>query len=379
MLARIHLLATALWSGLAGGAGAGFLAREALGLRQPFVAVAWTTGAALPLLLLTRAHRGEGERGQATVELTSLVLLVALALAALVAVAPRFDGRSFGGFLAFRIVCSIERDCHDGDSSLPRAYGDRDAALVRELAPNLVYERGERQLPVDWRHCRRPACAEGRDEPDLDVHRSDAGERATAFTRLLRRGRRTYLQYWLYYPDSRSVWAGSDWLWERAWQGPRVHGLVDRVPAYPGAHRDDWEAYAVRIDPDGRARVRASSHGHWQGCKEGSCENRWTARTGWARVSRGSHAGHIPLRHEWHGAWPRPYPRRFASPNGRRPRLRWVPLIPGHDLDERTTTSEGLRLVPLETLDARGYRPNDEGVRPPWQKDAYWDPESDDS
>jgi hypothetical protein len=56
-----------------------------------------------------------------------------------------------------------------------------------------------------------------------------------------------------------------------------------------------------------------------------------------------------------------------------------VPQLPGHDLDERTTTSEGLRLIPLETLDASGYRPRDEGVRPPWQKDAYWDPESDES
>jgi hypothetical protein len=61
------------------------------------------------------------------------------------------------------------------------------------------------------------------------------------------------------------------------------------------------------------------------------------------------------------------------------PRVRHVPLLPGHDLHERTTTSEGLRLIPLETLDASGYRPRDEGVRPPWQKDAYWDPESDGS
>ncbi len=307
------------------------------------------------------------------------MLVVALALAALVAVAPRFDGRSFGGFLAFRIVCTIERNCHDGDGALARAYGERDAALVRELAPNLVYEPGERQLPVDWRDCRRPACADAPDEEDLDVHRSHAGERATAFTRLIRRGRRTYLQYWLYYPDSRSVWAGSDKLWDGLWRAIRARGLEWRAPAYPGAHRDDWEAYQVRIGPDGRARVLASSHGHWQGCKEALCENRWTARTGWTRVSRGSHAGHIPLRYELRGDSAPVVPRVVRPPQARPRRPRWIPLLPGHDLDERTTTSEGLRLIPLETLDTRSYRRNDDGVSPPWRKEAYRDPESDES
>jgi hypothetical protein len=380
VLARVHLLATVLWGAVAGGAAAGFLARDALGLRQPLVALAWTVGAVLALLPLARRRPPDsGERGQATVELTALVLLAALALGALATAAPRFDGRSFGGFLTFRIVCTIERDCHDGDRALVRAYGDRDAALVRELAPNLVYESGERQLPVDWRDCRRPACAEAPDEADLDAHRSHAGRRATAFTRLLRRGRRTYLQYWLYYPDSKSVWAGSDMLWDRAWEGARMRGLVRRAPAYPGTHSDDWEAYAVRVDPGGRASVRASSHKHWQACKELHCKNRWTARTGWTRVSRGSHAGHIPLRHELRRGPRWALPRQVLVPDAVRAETHWVPLLPGHDLHERTTTGEGLRLVPLETLDARAYRPNDEAIAPPWRKDAYRDPESDES
>ncbi len=387
MLGAVHLVATVLWAGLAGGASAGFLARDALGLRQPFVALAWVAGAALALVPL--AHRrvrstGErgrrtGERGQGTIELVSLVLLVSLALGALVTVAPRFDGRSFGGFLTFRLVCTIKQDCHEGDGSLAEAYGDRDAALVRELAPNLVYEPGERQVPVDWRRCRDPACADAPDEPDLDAHRTRAGQRTTAFTRVIRRYGRTYVQYWLYYPDSRTVWAGSDELWDRVWNGARMQGLVRRAPAYPGAHRDDWEAYVVRLDPDGRAWVRASSHRHWQGCKEYRCKDRWTGRTGWTRVSRGSHAGHIPVRYELRGG-PRPLlPRQFLLPGARRAVTRRVPLLPGHDLHERTTTGEGLRLVPLETLDRRDYRPLDEGVRPPWRKDAYWDPESDES
>jgi hypothetical protein len=66
-------------------------------------------------------------------------------------------------------------------------------------------------------------------------------------------------------------------------------------------------------------------------------------------------------------------------PDAARAETRWVPLLPGHDLHERTTTGEGLRLVPLETLDTRSYRSNDDAIEPPWQKDAYWDPDSDDS
>ena len=44
-----------------------------------------------------------------------------------------------------------------------------------------------------------------------------------------------------------------------------------------------------------------------------------------------------------------------------------------------TSTGEGLRLIPLETLDRRGYRPNAEGIAPPWHKDVYRDPESEGS
>jgi hypothetical protein len=379
----VHSVALIVWSALAGGAAAGFLARDALGLGQPLVALAWVLGAAAPVAALARGrcHRAKAsnERGQAAVEFTMLVLLAALAVGALVALAPRFDGRSFGGFLAFRVVCTIQRDCHEGDGALTRAYGNRDAALVRDLAPNLVYEPGERQLPVDWRRCRQVACAEAPDEPDLDAHRTHAGERATAFTRVLRRGATTYFQYWLYYPDSKSTWAGSDALWDRAWDHARRRGLIPHTPTYPGSHRDDWEAYVVRLDPDGEVWVRASSHRHWQGCKELICKNEWTARTGWTRVSRGSHAGHIPLRHELRGGPLWVHPRQIPLPGAPRARIHRVPLLPGHDLSERTTTGEGIRLVPLETLDARGYHSIDEGIAPPWQKDAYWDPESDES
>ena len=131
-------------------------------------------------------------------EWTGLLLVVGLLAAGVVAVAPVVDGRSFGGFLTHRFVCAVRGGCQDGQVALARAYGAADAGLVREHAPGLVYEPGERQLPVDYRRCRSRACADAPDDRDLDAHRTDAGERATVFTRLLRRAGSTYLQYWLY-------------------------------------------------------------------------------------------------------------------------------------------------------------------------------------
>ena len=279
------------------------------------------------------------ERGQASVEWTGVVLLlVSLVAGTLGSVGPRVDGRSFGGFLAHRFVCAVKGGCDDGDGLLARAYGSRDAALVRRQAPNVVYERGERWLPVDYRRCRARRCADAPADRDADLHRSHAGERATAFVRVIRRGGRTYLQYWLYYPDSNTTWAGSDKLWERS--------LLRLLGRYPGFHPDDWEAYQVRIERNGDVYARASSHGDYQGCKQRRCRGRWQGGNGWTRVSRGSHAGHLPSR------------------------------LPGRDTRERTSTAEGLRLIPLETLDKRGYRPLEPGIKPPWRKEAYRDPET---
>jgi hypothetical protein len=56
-----------------------------------------------------------------------------------------------------------------------------------------------------------------------------------------------------------------------------------------------------------------------------------------------------------------------------------VGLVPGRNLDERSTSGEGLRLIPLETLDPGAYRPLDEDVKPPWRKRAYTDPETGES
>lgn len=334
---------------------------------------------------MTARRSRRGEDGQASVELVGLVLVVSLALGALAAVTPWVDGRSIGGFLAHHVVCASTGSCHPAERVLERAYGDDVADTVRELTPNLVYEPGERQLPVDWRDCRRPRCATAPDDRALDTHLSDAGVRATAFTHVIRRGGRLYIQYWLYYPDSNTALAGSDRAWERSWILPRVRELLSGTPDYPGFHRDDWEGVFVRLDPDGDTWVRASSHGHFQGCKWRGCEDDWIRPTGWVRVTRGSHSGHVPFRMEPRAAEPghgRRIPRipRYIPPPGSpsRPQRR-VPLVPGRDMNERTTSNEGIRLIPLETRDTRRYRRLDEDVKPPWRKKAYTHPESNES
>jgi hypothetical protein len=298
------------------------------------------------------------ERGQTTVEWTGLVLLVALGLAAIVAVGPRVDGRSFGGFLAHSLVCAVRGGCDRGDGDLAREYGDSDAALLRRFAPNIVYEPGTYTLPVDFRDCRSHACSDAPDDPDLDVHRSRrGGQPATAFTHVVRRGDQTFLQYWLYYPDSTSTVANAAGIWNT------VSKPVRGGSSYPGWHADDWESFGIRIDADGSVWSRASSHHGYQGCKRPACANEWTRATGWTRVSRGSHAGHIPLREhgggvEWRDGRPRLRPRGYS------------PLYPGVDTRERTTTAAGLRLIPIESIphDARF------AVSPPWLKEVYDDP-----
>jgi hypothetical protein len=154
-----------------------------------------------------------------------------------------------------------------------------------------------------------------------------------------------------------------------AWSNSPL-GLFGR---YPGFHHDDWEGYFVRVGADGRASVRASSHSGFQGCKERACRNKWTAWTGWTRVSKGSHAGHIPLDGEW---------RLRAALGMDGPHVRawreYRPLYPGRDLHERTTGAASLELIQLESL------PSDvlsgarfDGIEPPWRKEVYRDPLSD--
>src|SRR3954451_9318077 len=180
------------------------------------------------------------ERGQATIEWTAVVMLVALTLGAAVAFLPAVDGRSFGSFLAHAIVCAGRGGCYDGDRALATAYGPADAELVRRFAPNVVYEPGTHTLPVDFRSCRSHTCSDAPDDPWLDTARSNRGVPAAAFTHVVRRDGSTYLQYWFYYPDSNSVLGPSSAVWN--------HSPLVLAARYPGFHEDDWEGYQVRLD-----------------------------------------------------------------------------------------------------------------------------------
>src|SRR4051794_28076981 len=107
------------------------------------------------------------ESGQATVEWTAAVLVVALALGAAIAFLPVIDGRSFGSWLARQILCAFQGGCAVGeiDTALAGAYGARDAELVRRFAPNIVYEPGTHTLPIDFRRCRSHLCSDAPDDP----------------------------------------------------------------------------------------------------------------------------------------------------------------------------------------------------------------------
>lgn len=305
--------------------------------------------------------RFRSEHGQASIEWIGVCLLVSIAFGAALAFVPAIDGRPLGAALARALVCAVGRDCSAERQALRDAYGDRDAALVRRYAPNLVYERRTLTLPVDYRECRSHRCSDAPDDRDLDATRAArGGARATAFTHVARRGGKTYLQYWLYYPDSASTVAGSQAIVKRIFE---PLGTGNR--AY---HLDDWEGYQVRIDRNGQTSARSTRHGGYASCKGRSELTRWAVRragrvgkavgddpceswgepNGWTRVSYGSHAGHIPQR------------------------------TPGTGLRERSTLAPGIKLVPLETLPPETYEPRGD-IKPPWSKPVYADPTRDDS
>jgi hypothetical protein len=308
-----------------------------------------------------------GERGAATVEWTALVLVVALALGAGAAGAAALGAPG----LARTLRCAVLAGCRGEDRALEAAYGADVAAHVRAYAPGIVYEPGTLVLPVDFRRCRAHRCADAPDARGRDVWMSQrGGSRATVFTHAVDRrpsGGALYLQYWLYYPDS--TYLGPAYAVSRA-------PVVSDTPAgrlaakAAGHHEDDWESYQLKVMPDGRVFARASAHHgyarrpRWPNLNELPGEPRlprvdrsgvrleprrrtsaWTPGTGWTRVSRGSHAGHVP-----------------DGPGDR----------------ERRTDAEGVALIPLESLSAAD-RATPFAVVPPWRKPVYADPERTDT
>jgi hypothetical protein len=260
-----------------------------------------------------------GGTGQATVEWSALVLIVALALTALAWVVSRTEAWRLGDAVLQAIVCAAGDGCPD---ALEDAYGEEIAGMLRRFAPNIVYESDSAQLPVDFRRCREVGCSNGSDRAE-EIDRSAAGLPVTAFTRVVDRRAGSgpvYLQFWLYFPESFSGGIG------------RAFGK-----RWPGEHADDWEGVQLRIEPGGAISARATAHGGYRSAKDMEGWGKWS---GWYRVSGGSHAGH---------------------------------LVNGAD-GERTTHAPSLRLVPLESLNGTGNYSF--AISPPWSKDVYTDPEA---
>lgn len=262
-------------------------------------------------------HRSES--GQATVEWSALLVLVALLLAGFGYAVTRAESWRLGDGLLHSITCAIGGDCGQPDA-LERAYGKDTAELVSKYSPNLAYERRSAELPIDFRRCRQLECSNGPNTA-IEISRTSAGLPVTAFTRVVdrrARGGALYLQYWFYYPESFTGGVGR-------LLGPFAHD-------WPGYHRDDWEGVQVRIGAGERVSARATAHGGY-----GAGWGNWT---GWYRVAGGSHAGQV-----------------VGTPTG-----------------ERTTSASAIDLVPLERLgDPVLHR---FVVAPPWRKQVYTDPES---
>jgi hypothetical protein len=288
------------------------------------------------------------------------VLLVSVLAAGLLAIlAPLPIGVPLARALAVRLICAV--NLSDGCGSRPAlvdAYGPDLAAAVRDHAPAIVYERGMRALPVDFRRCRSAACADGSTRGP--VWRSASGAAATAFVHVIdcrpspiginedgrcggRRAGNLYLQYWLYYPDSATL------------RGVPVAGAK-------GFHRDDWESYQVRVDSAGAADARASSH---RGYNYQQGAGNWASDAGIGSLNAASEA----LGFRNHGGWGTETGGLFVSGGSHAGNVKAFP-------SDRYTPAAHLDLVPLEPLVAGRLGPGF-AIAPPWRKQVWSDPEAD--
>src|SRR4051794_14215570 len=308
-----------------------------------------------------------------------------------------------------RIVCAVKLSygCRS-DPELAATYGEL-ASEVRDNAPRLVYERGMSALPIDFRSCRSPACSDGAEAGR--VTRSLAGRPVAAFTHVVdcrdpeegeargydcsgERAGRVYIQYWTYYGDSAT-------------------SRATPILGAAGYHRDDWEGYQVRINPDGSVDARASSHNGYNGADAPAVDwasdasgkvpgatavrdateslglrgdRGWTPSQGTLYVSGGSHAGHAT-----EGSLGRELTdliatgrlalngKRLSGPLGQEEerhrqellanRMRSALFGPG----ARMTPRGSVKLIPIESLAGRDSYSF--AISPPWRKLVYTDPE----
>lgn len=146
------------------------------------------------------------EAGSATVEQTGLLALLGLAMAAAVlliagGLGPE-TGRGLVTRIANRIACGPLEPGPCRRHPAVAAYGPSIAAALRAFAPAELVRQdgtGRNLLPVDYRRCRIPSCAEvDPTRPKLDLSLSN--RRTTLFTEATRSGGRLDLTWWAWRP-----------------------------------------------------------------------------------------------------------------------------------------------------------------------------------
>ena len=234
--------------------------------------------------------------------------------------------------IATRLICAA--DFSDAARRAGRWSPPTDRSSPRRsrrTLPEIDYEIGMSELPVDFRSCRGGPCAKARHTGAVRGVRARAtrrspsstsstaarttlaGAAATKRLRLLGRERRERL---------RAVLA----LLPRTRRPPPWSDL----PGGPGAHDDDWEGYQVRIGAGGTDARATSHHGYdyrggpvnWPSDVGVVPKSGWGEATGHLYVSDSSHAGHVyepprlaPLR----GVRTATRPRLALSPRPRSP------------------------------------------------------------
>lgn len=302
-----------------------------------------------------------GERGQSTVEWVGLLLVVALLLCALVVAGVRVPGAALARSIAARILCAAALADRCGDEpGLIAAYGTEVGGLVRRHMPMLMFERGSKAVPVDFRRCRETSCGDA--EEHGYVKSTNAGLPVTAFVRVVDcrpdaleeaeaegidcsgpRAGNLYIQYWTYYADSATF------------RGVPVLGEE-------GYHPDDWESVQIRIRSDGSVDQRASSHNGYN--------QRPGLAGGWA-----SDAGVDPVKHATEAIGAR-------AENGWGPETHLLIVSGGSHAGntagiphiERITLRDDVHLIPLEPIAAATEARF--AISPPWRKHAWRDPEA---
>ena len=301
------------------------------------------------------------ERGQSTIEWVGLLLLISLLLAALVVTGVRVPGTALARAVASRILCaaSLADSCGGDEPALIAAYGTEVGKLVRAHMPSLLFERGSRAVPVDFRRCRSTACGDGPEHGY--VRRTEAGLAVSAFVHVVDcrpdsagvseaegadcsgdRASNLYIQYWTYYADSATL---------------RAIPIVGEE----GFHADDWEGVQIRIRPDGSVDERASSH-HGYNHAQGAAN--WGSDAGIGPLNEAAEA--IGLRP--HNGWGPETHILLISGGSHAGNADGIPRI------ERLTPRDRVHLIPLEpiaaTSDARF------AISAPWKKKVWRDPEA---